>query len=147
MEPVTYQQLGGAFTRRYQTARGIAWYMGAHVQALTDIARWCNAQAEIEKRPARDVAKKLLDQFFEDQYAQKQDYPPRLLAAQCGRYYAPPVIKLEDEPDHEAINLRRIQEHRKQSEWELLRKLELDSRNKVKPPPLEELVSRIGRKV
>lgn len=85
-DEITWQQLSGAFARRYQAARGLAWTSGPHVQSLIDVADALNIQPGDRKQHAKTV----LDNFFADDFAKKAGFPPGLLAKQFGRYLKPP---------------------------------------------------------
>ena len=146
-QPVTptlkWQQVSGLFCRRYEKARNLMWHYSPHVQALEDIAAWCNCQSG----EAVKVAERLLDAFFADEYAKLRDYPPRLLASQCGRYYNPPAVALKDEPNEEAVNARRIRDRRMEDQRALEAKLDSHAQTASKPPALEELLAKIGRQM
>ena len=77
-KPLTWQQIAGAFSKRYESTRGLAWHYGPHVQALEDVAAWVNKQSGDTK----SVAVRLLDAFFANNYAATRDFPPKLLASQ-----------------------------------------------------------------
>lgn len=141
----TWIMVGKHYRKRYLEARTGAvldYHPHAHYQAWEDLARLIDGYPE--PLQALDDA---LNGFFSDRWAKAHDYPPTALVKSFGRYLAPPAMEPEDEPDHEAINLRRLKEHRRQEQAELERKFLHDEQHAVKPPSLEELVARVGRKL
>ena len=143
---VTWQQTAGAFARRYETRRGMPWAYGPHVQHLTDIAEWCNLHSSRGGDPKK-IAAKLLDNWFDLKWAMKVDYKPRFLAENLGSVYNPPVVPVEDEPNEDAINARRLKQRRIQEQSTLEQKLQGHSETAAKPPALDELLGKIGRKL
>ena len=138
----TWQRIAGEFSRRYETKRGMAWHYGPFVQHLTDIAEWVNLQ----KGDGREITKKLLDNWFDTRWAMKVDYKPRFLSENLGSVYNPPAVPIEDEPNEEAINARRLRDRRKQEQSELQRKLSRELDEAVPPPEsLEAMLARIGK--
>lgn len=139
---ITWQQVAGAFSKRYEVKRGMAWHYGPHVQHLTDIAEWCNMQ----DGDRRKIAARLLDHWFDLKWAMKVDYKPRFLAENLGSVYNPVAVPIEEEPDADAINARRLRDRRRQEQQELERKFS-DDQNKAVPPPesLDAMLARIGR--
>ena len=120
----------------------MAWHYGPFVQHLTDIAEWVNLQ----KGDGRAIAKKLLDNWFDTRWAMKVDYKPKFLAENLGSVYNPPAVPVEDEPDADAINARRLKERRQQQQVELQRKLSRELDEAVPPPEsLEAMLARIGK--
>ena len=142
----TWQKVAGAFSKRYQSIRKLAWNPSPHVTSLDAVAMFIDQQAAIEGGDVRAIGARLLDAFFSDPYAKKLDYPPGLLAKKCGTYYNPPAVSIEDEPDAEAINAKRIRERRLQEQRELEAKLNGNAESACKPPPLEELTQRLMQK-
>jgi len=141
---MTWQKVAGAFAKRYEKKRGLAWHYGPHVQHLEDVAEWIDRQ----DGSGPTVAKRLLDHWFGLEWAQRVDYKPKFLAENLGSVYAPPVVKREDEPDADAINARRLKERRKQEMDELAKKLARDLDEAVPPPgSIEDMLSKIGRKL
>jgi hypothetical protein len=109
---ITWQQVAGAYAKRYQALRGIAWHYGAHVQALEDLTAQINSQ---EGNP-RELGKLLMDNFFADDYAKKLDYPPALMAKQFGRYLKPVTedsAAQDDERRKRALEAQRRHEEAK----------------------------------
>jgi len=139
----TWQRIAGEFSRHYETKRGMAWHYGPFVQHLADIAEWVNLQ----KGDGREITKKLLDNWFSTRWAMKVDYKPRFLAENLGSIYNPPVVPVEDEPNEDAINARRLKQRRIQEQSSLEQKLQGHSETAAKPPALDELLGKIGRKV
>jgi hypothetical protein len=138
---ITWQQVAGAFSHRYETRRGMAWHYGPHIQHLTDIAEWCNMQSGDPKK----IAAKLLDNWFELKWAMKVDYKPKFLAENLGAVYNPVAVPIEEEPDADAINARRLKERRQQEMDALAKKLARDLDEAVPPPgSLEDMMARIG---
>jgi hypothetical protein len=143
-QPITLAQLNGAFARRYEAKRQMAWAYGPHLGHMQEVCDWVNSGS---KEGPKARAARLLDNWFATDWAAKVDYKPRFLAENLGAVYNPPVVKREDEPDPEAINERRLREHRQREQAELDRKLSEHANTSTKPPPLEELVGKIGRKI
>ena len=139
----TWQRIAGEFSRRYETKRGMAWHYGPFVQHLTDIAEWVNLQ----KGDGREITKKLLDNWFDTRWAMKVDYKPRFLSENLGSVYNPPAVPIEDEPNEDAINARRLKQRRIQEHTQLTQKLQGHSETAAKPPALDELLGKIGRKL
>ena len=135
--------LAGEFARRYERKRNMPWFPGAHVQSLEDIMMWL----ELMEGDSLEVARKLLDNWFGTKWAAKVDYKPRFLAENLGSVYSPPVVPVEDEPNEDAINARRLEARRREEQAELQRKLRGHSEGACTPPPLEDLIGKIGRKV
>jgi hypothetical protein len=107
---------------------------------LADIAEWVNLQ----DGDSRQVAKRLLDNWFSTKWAMKVDYKPKFLAENLGSVYSPVAVPPDEEPDPEATNARRLKEHRQQKERELERQI---SGSGAVPPPgtLDEMMAKIGR--
>ena len=86
----------------------------------------------------------MLDNWFAARWAMKVDYKPKFLAENLGNVYSPVAVPVEEEPDADAINARRLKEHRQQKERELERQI---SGAGAVPPPgtLEEMMATIGR--
>jgi hypothetical protein len=142
MNELTWQQVAGAFSRRYETKRGMAWHYGPHVQHLTDIAEWVNLQ----KGDRKEIAKRLLDNWFDTRWAMKVDYKPKFLAENLGSVYNPVAVPIEEEPNEDAINARRLKERRQQEQRELEKKFAADVQEAVPPPEsLEAMMARIGK--
>ena len=144
----TWQKVAGAFSKRYQSIRNMAWNPSPHVTSLDAVAMFIDQQAQLEDGDVRAIGARLLDAFFSDPYAKKLDYPPGLLAKKCGTYYNPPAVSVDDEPDAEAINARRIREKRLQEQAELERKLRENEAGAYVPAKdeLDGLVSRLMEK-
>jgi hypothetical protein len=107
-----------------------------------DTAEWVNMQ----KGDGRQIAKRLLDNWFELKWAAKMDYKPRFLAENLGAVYNPPAVEIEDEPNEDAINARRLKQRRQQEMDELAKKLARDLEEAVPPPgSLEDMMASIGR--
>ena len=139
---MTWQKVAGAFAKRYEKKRGLAWHYGPHVQHLEDVAEWIDRQDG--SGPA--VAKRLLDHWFDLDWAQRVDYKPKFLAENLGSVYAPPVVKREDEPDANAINARRLRDRRQQNDRELAQRLASHADTAAPPPgSLEEMMANIGK--
>jgi hypothetical protein len=83
---LAWQQVSGAYAKRYEKARGLAWSSGAHVQALSDIAD------QLSRQDGDHLAHlaRMLDAFFADDYVRERDFPLGLLAKQFGRFFKPP---------------------------------------------------------
>ena len=76
------------------------------------------------------------------------DYKPKFLAENLGSVYSPPAVKRKDEPDDEAINAKRQQDHRQERDRELTRKLWSHTDTAAAPPEsLEEMMATIGKTV
>jgi hypothetical protein len=109
---------------------------------LADIAEWVNLQ----DGAGDQIAKRLLDNWFNTKWAMKVDYKPKFLAENLGNIYSPVAVPPDEEPDPEAINARRLKEHRQQKERELQRQISGDG---AVPPPgtLDEMLATIGRQL
>lgn len=83
---LTWQQVSGAFAKRYREARQLEWFSGPHVQHLMDITDSLNRQPG----DIRENGKTLMDNFFADSFARKVDFPPAMLAKQFGKFLRPP---------------------------------------------------------
>jgi hypothetical protein len=107
-----------------------------------DTAEWVNMQ----KGDGRQIAKRLLDNWFELKWAMKVDYKPRFLAENVGSVYNPPAVEIEDEPNEDAINARRLKQRRQQKQQALEQKF-AHSEAGATPPPgtLDEMMASIGR--
>jgi len=140
---MTWQRIAGEFSRRYEHKRGMAWHYGPHIQHLTDIAEWCNMQSGDSKQ----IAAKLLDNWFDGpKWHQRVDYKPKFLAENLGSVYNPVAVPLEEEPDAEAINARRLKERRQRDQRELEQKLSRELDEAVPPPEsLDAMLARIGK--
>jgi hypothetical protein len=136
--PLTWQQVAGAYARRYRAARGIEWHYGAHVQALTEITAALNSQ----RGSPRDNGKRVFDAFFADEFAKKADFSPGLLAKQFGRYFAPPeegsLAQQEERRRRAEDALRRHEEAKRKAEQEHARQV-AERGAQVDPGALEEL--------
>ena len=143
MTELKWQQVGGAFAKRYTKKRNMPWAPGSHWSHLDEIAQWVNMMEE----PNDKVLARLLDHWFDLKWAMKVDYKPRFLAENLGSVYNPPVVPVEDEPNEDAINARRLKQRRIQEQSTLEQKLQGHSETAAKPPPLDELLGKIGRKV
>ena len=139
---MTWQKVAGAFNKRYEVKRELAWHYGPHQQHLIEIAEWVDRQSG----DGLTIAKRLLDNWFDTHWAAKVDYKPKFLAENLGSVYSPPVVERKDEPDAEAINARRLAESRRQKEMEVEAKL-AENRRKPVPPPgsLDEMMATIGK--
>lgn len=107
---MTWQKVAGAYARRYETARGMAWSPGAHVQALEDVAQFIDAQ----KGDGPTIGRTILDAFFDDPYAQKLGYPPTMLAKKAGDYLRPPSE--DGKPDDQERRKRAQEAERRHQE-------------------------------
>jgi hypothetical protein len=144
MTDLSWQQLSGAFARRYVAARGMAWVSGPHYMHLADIAEWVNLQ----KGDSKVIAAKLLDNWFETKWAMKVDFKPKFLAENLGSVFNPVVVPVEEEPNEELINARRLRDRRQQKQQELERKFAHAEQGAVPPPgSLEDMMAGIGRKL
>lgn len=142
MHELTWQQVAGAFSRRYEAKRGMAWVPGPHYTHLEDIAEWVNLQDGDRKK----LAARLLDNWFDTKWAMKVDYKPKFLAENLGSVYNPVAVPIEEEPNEDAINARRLKERRERDQQELERKLSRDLDEAVPPPEsLEAMMARIGK--
>jgi len=142
MTEITWQQVAGAFSKRYEFKRGMAWFYGPHVQHLTDIAEWVNLQNGNRLL----LMARLLDNWFDTKWAMKVDYKPKFLAENLGSVYNPVAVPIEEEPNEDAINARRLKERRQQEQQKLERKFADDVSEAVPPPgSLEEMMAKIGK--
>lgn len=142
MTDIDRHQVAGAFCKRYEDKRHMAWVPGPHIQHLMDIADWCNLQAG----DSEQVGARLLDNWFDTKWAAKVDYKPKFLAENLGSIYNPVAVPVEEEPDADAINARRLKERRQRDQHELEAKLSKDLDAAVPPPEsLEAMMARIGR--
>lgn len=144
MTDITWQQVAGSFAKRYQARRHMVWHHGPHVQAFVEITEWVNMQ----EGDSKEIAKRLLDNWFETKWAMKVDFKPRFLDENIGAIYNPPAVTTEDEPNPEAINARRIRDRQAAEDRELDQKLRGHQEGAVPPPgSLEDMLAGIGRKV
>lgn len=142
MTDITWQQVAGAYAKRYQAVRRMAWLPGPHVQALIEIAEWINLQ----EADSKEVGTRLLDNWFDTRWAMKVDYKPKFLTENLGAVYNPPAVPLEEEPSPEAINAQRVRARRAEEEKELDAKLRGNQEGAVPPPgSVEEMIAGIGR--
>lgn len=144
MTDLSWQQVSGAFARKYESARGLAWVSGPHYVHLADIAEWVNLQ----DGDNAEIVKRLLDNWFDTKWAMKVDYKPKFLAENLGSVYSPVAVPPSEEPNEEAINAQRIAQRRRENDRELHRKLEGHGETATAPPAdLEAMLAGIGRKV
>ena len=82
------------YAKRYEAKRGAAYVLaGRHNSAFVQLAELAQRQAQIDGRDPRQVLTRALDALFasEESFVVEADYPPKLLASQWGRFYAPPA--------------------------------------------------------
>jgi hypothetical protein len=107
-----------------------------------DTAEWVNMQ----KGDGRQIAKRLLNNWFDLKWAAKMDYKPRFLAENLGSIYNPVVVPVDEEPDADAINARRLKERRQQEQQKLEATFARSKEGAVPPPgTLDEMMASIGR--
>jgi len=139
--------VSAAMAREYGRRRGVLWPASAHSVEVEQIATWVEGQARREKRQPGEVATKLLGNWFEHRWGTRCDFKPRELLKCIGEVYAPPVVQPKDEPDPDATNARRLREVKSREQRELDRKLNEHAETSSKPPPLDDLLAKIGRSV
>jgi len=140
----TWLSVGLAYREKLIDAREgeiLDYYPAQHRNTWEDLARVLDCYAE----PKVDL-QRALSNFFGDSWVQSKGFPPSVLLRQFEKYrsHCAPVVKREDEPDAEAINAKRLRERQ---ERELQAQLDGHSKSASKPPPLDELLGKIGKTV
>ena len=142
---MTWRTAGMAYRAHYLKAKA-GQVLDFHIQTRQRDFEELALEADCYANPEREL-EQALTTFFADEWAAAHGFPVRALVKSFGKYHSPVVIQRKDEPDPEAINARRLQERREQEDRELRRKLESHARDAAPPPPLDELISKVGRKL
>lgn len=141
----TWRTVGLAYRRHYLEAKDGAvldYHIQHRQQEWEDLARIVD-----DYEHPMQALETALGHFFANPWVRTTDYMPRNLVKDFGKYYSPPVIEPKDEPDPEAINERRLRERRQEQQRELEARFRRDEQATCAPPPLDELVNKIGRKL
>ena len=101
------------FSERFEAAMGALWQRGGQYwQTFKDLERYCRDQGKHENTAPECVRDVIIDNFYQDEYAQKVSYSPSLIAKNPARFYRPPTSEPVVE-DEKAEYVRKLAEARK----------------------------------